>query len=131
MQAFLLFTDALSPSADFLAICVEYESTDVLRDDLSAGTLELDQLFQEGQCHKAVWGQICGSRSCICRTKYCVLEEVGQLLDVEAVVLAVELLEDCQQPIYVVRTVYREIHRLILPHDTTQSRVIAQELEHA
>ena len=56
---------------------------------------------------------------------------MGQLLDVEAIVLAVELLEDCQQPSYVVWTVYRELHGLILPHDAAQSRVITQVLEHA
>ena len=50
---------------------------------------------------------------------------MGKLLDEEAIVLAVELLEDCYQPIYVVWTVYRELHGLIFPHDTTQCRVIA------
>ena len=49
---------------------------------------------------------------------------MGKLLDVEAIVLAVELPEDCQQPVYVMRTVYRELHGLIFPHDTAQSRVI-------
>ena len=42
-----------------------------------------------------------------------------------------ELLEYRDQSVYVVRTVYRELHRLVLPHDTTKSRIIPQILEHA
>ena len=117
--------DAASASADFLAIRVKYERANVLRDDLAAGTLEFDKLLQEGQRHEAIRSEVCGGRSRICRTEYCVLEEVGKLLDVEAIVLAVELLEDCQQPIYIVWTVYRKLHGLIFPHDTTQCRIIA------
>ena len=55
---------------------------------------------------------------------------MGQLLYVETVVFAVELLEDGQQTCDVMRTIDRELHRLVFPHYTAKRSIIPQILEH-
>ena len=120
----------MSASANLLSIRIKYERTDILRNDLSTGTFKLDQLLQVCQRQEAIGRQVGGRRPGIGRPEHSVLEEVRELLDVEAIVLAVELLEYRDQSVYVVRTVYRELHRLVLPHDTAKSRIVSQVLEH-
>ena len=72
-----------------------------------------------------------GGWPCLSRAKHYVLEEVGQLLDVDPVVLAVELLKYRQEARYEVRPIYRELCLLILAHNAAELCVVAQVLVHA
>ena len=71
-----------------------------------------------------------GGWSSLCRTKDNVLEEVDQFEQVGPIVAVVELLEDCKHAGYQVRAIYLKLGILILSHDTAQTSVVAQVLEH-
>ena len=82
-----------SLSWHLFSVRVEYEGANLLADDLARCSLKLDELLQVGQREEALRRQL-GHTLHICRLVDRVLEVVRQLVQVYAVVVAVELLED-------------------------------------
>ena len=95
-----------SSSGCLLAIIIEDECTNVLRDHITRGSIELDQLFQKGQTHEALFWQMACCHFLLLRSKDYVLKEVSEHLDVTPIVFTVELLEDSQQSGDKVWTIY-------------------------
>ena len=121
---------SVSACSTFLSISIEDEGSYILRDDLTGRPFKFDKLFKIGQRHEAVLRQ--GSRRCLLHSgrKDIVLEEMGQLLDVQAVIFIVELLEDGQYARDIMRTIYRELLIIVLPQYAIERLIVPQVLKH-
>ena len=120
-----------APCFILLAVGIENKCTNILRDDFSGSTFKFDQFLEVGQRHEGIRRQLSGLLAQFSRREDLVLKEVAEFLNVLPVILTVELLEDCENSIDVVRTIYRELYISILTHYTVQHLVIAEVLEHA